>query len=355
MDLSTKPAVRTMSRPHIATPMEEARPSASILLISPTNQILLLKRVQTSTAFPSAHVFPGGNLAADQDGDIPGPDDPRRHEDAEVYRLGAIRECFEESGIVLARRKDDGRLLEVGDDERMSARKAVHGNAIRFIDWLAEQGGVADTDGLIPFTRFITPAHLRRRYTTQMYLYFLPLAAGRAATSLATGEDITVREAIIPAPTSDGGVEHTAAQFLSPRVWLALAQTASVLLLPPQFLLLHLLSQYLTGAQGHDVPSPVELQRQRDALMQFLPTGDPPWAEKSISPAVLPLKSADGRAAYALDYPGPELEGTERKGDWDRVILGQFTKEGGLRGLEVKWRAVVEKEDAIRRKADEKL
>ncbi|KAK5242169.1 hypothetical protein LTR40_012886, partial [Exophiala xenobiotica] len=35
-----------------------ASPSASVILVSPSNEILLLHRVQTSSAFPSAHVFP---------------------------------------------------------------------------------------------------------------------------------------------------------------------------------------------------------------------------------------------------------------------------------------------------------
>ena len=119
---------------------------ASVLLISPTNQILLLHRVQTSSSFPSAHVFPGGTLSAKHDGEIPAPDSPLRHEDGEAYRLAAIRETFEESGILLAKNKKTGRLLtELGDEEREEGRKAVHGGKVKFTEWLAEKGGVADT------------------------------------------------------------------------------------------------------------------------------------------------------------------------------------------------------------------
>lgn len=118
----------------------------SILLISPANEILLLHRVRTSSSFPSAHVFPGGNLSASQDGEIPSVNDPRRHIDGPSYRLGAIRECFEESGILLARRNDgSGAILEVAEDIREQARKDIHAGKLKFADWVKSQGGIVDT------------------------------------------------------------------------------------------------------------------------------------------------------------------------------------------------------------------
>lgn len=135
-----------------------ARPSASIILLSPTNQVLLLHRVQTSTAFASAHVFPGGNLSAFHDGAIPAPEDAARHADGLPYRLGAIRETFEESGILLARRaggNGNGALLNLPVSERDRARKAIYENEISFGAWLESVGGVADTGMLA--SRSIAP------------------------------------------------------------------------------------------------------------------------------------------------------------------------------------------------------
>ena len=118
----------------------------SILLISPANEILLLHRVRTSSSFPSAHVFPGRNLSASQDGEIPSVADPRRHIDGPAYRLGAIRECFEESGILLAKRNDGSdAILEVAEDTRQQARKDIHAGNVKFIDWVKSLGGVVDT------------------------------------------------------------------------------------------------------------------------------------------------------------------------------------------------------------------
>lgn len=119
--------------------------STSILLISPTNEILLLHRVRTSSSFASAHVFPGGNLSP-QDGDIPAISSEGRHRDGEAYRVGAIRECFEESGLLLAKRRDgSGQLLEVGDADREQGRKDVHSEKITFREWVEKKGGAVDT------------------------------------------------------------------------------------------------------------------------------------------------------------------------------------------------------------------
>ena len=138
-----RPSARYFSPNWISNLANIAR---SILLISPTNEILLLHRVRTSSSFPSAHVFPGGNLSASQDGNIPGPSDPKRHVDGPAYRLGAIRECFEESGILLAKRDDGSEgLLEVPEDVREKGRKDIHAGNIKFGEWVKSQGGVVDS------------------------------------------------------------------------------------------------------------------------------------------------------------------------------------------------------------------
>lgn len=115
------------------------------MVLSPTNQLLLLHRVQTSTSFPSAHVFPGGNLSKFHEA-VPAEDAADRHRDSEAYRLGAIRETFEEAGILLAKRKGGAgdALLELSSNEIEEARKKIHGNKVRFGDWVQSVGGVPD-------------------------------------------------------------------------------------------------------------------------------------------------------------------------------------------------------------------
>ena len=75
---------------------------------------------------------------------MPPPDTEEYHMDNEVYRLAAIRETFEESGILLARNNGFGRLIEVEDKEREEGRRQVHSGEIEFPKWLARKGGRAD-------------------------------------------------------------------------------------------------------------------------------------------------------------------------------------------------------------------
>ncbi|KAL1635454.1 hypothetical protein SLS58_010263 [Diplodia intermedia] len=286
------------------SPPSPPRPSSSILLLSPTNEVLLLHRVQTSSSFPSAHVFPGGNCEAFHDGEVPADADAR-HADGPAYRWAAVRECFEESGILLARREGEGdRLARVDEGERERARKEVHAGTRRFGDVLAGWGVAADVDNLVPFTRWVTPTNVPKRFTTQMYLYLMPLAAPREGVTSATtttttkeGNDASLPldrdhdhdAAVIPLPTPDGGVEHTAARFLPAHAWLDAARAGDIILFPPQFFLLHLVAQHIK----------------------------PP---------------SDGRLVLALDKPGPELEGSgRREGVRDYVVLVDFRKEGPRR------------------------
>ncbi|KAL8850608.1 MAG: hypothetical protein Q9221_004478 [Calogaya cf. arnoldii] len=310
-------------------PIPIASPSASILLISPNNEILLLRRVQASSSFASAHVFPGGHIDA-EDGSLPPRGDVRLHEDSLAYRIGAIRECFEESGILLARDRNSHNdnnnsastsLQQLNEQERDSGRTAIHKKQIRFQDWVDSHGGIIDTESLYPFTRWLTPANIPKRFSTQMYLYFLPLAhAGIPQT--------------LQIPTCDGGVEHTEAQFLPASEWLALAQADKIILFPPQFFLLSLVTDFLKyddKGTSADI-----LQSQREGLLEFVKTGDPPWGEKCISP--LPLKKEGKMLVLGLDEPGPELEGTGRRGDTERVVYVQFKGKDGMSGLKVGWR-----------------
>ncbi|SLM33904.1 NUDIX hydrolase domain-like [Lasallia pustulata] len=317
-------------------PLSTPKPSASILLVSPTNQILLLHRVRTSSSFPSAHVFPGGNLSSEQDGEVPGPTDPARHEDSKVYRLGAIRECFEESGLLLATKKESPKeLLRLSDDEREQGRHAIHEDKVSFRQWVDQKSGIPDIDGLIPFTRWITPTNIPKRFTTQMYIYFLPVAKNESSS--AAGPLPVQSEALIPTPTSDGGIEHTAARFLPPSKWLSMSQAGEIILFPPQFFLLHLLSPFLSPEDVPTVLDPEGLSRQREVVLNFVKSGDPPWGEKCMSPIGLFWKESDGRAVLGLDKPGPELEGSGKRGDAERVVLVDFRKEGP-RKVEVAWK-----------------
>ncbi|KAF4497347.1 NUDIX family hydrolase [Fusarium agapanthi] len=312
-------------------PPSEPRPSSSVLLFSHLNEVLLLHRVHTSTSFASAHVFPGGNLDPYHDGIIPAEESPERHHDGLAYRIGAIRETFEETGILLA--KKDNKL---------------------FLEWLKSIGAEPDLVGLIPFTRWITPATNTKRFTTQMYLYMLPQSKSNWPFQM-----------IIPTP--DGGIEHTAALFAPAESFLARAATNSIILFPPQYFLLSLIAKVFQNSKvSSDGQGSSQITAQRENLLSFLsrvPTAETekgqahktamiPWSEKVISPHNLFIRQQDKRIVLGLDKPGPELRGSERGGDWEHVVLVNFGK-GGPANVEVRRREeALEEERKV--KADRK-
>lgn len=342
----------------------EARPSSSVILLSPTNQVLLLHRVQTSTSFPSAHVFPGGNLSPFHEGALPLPPagSPDRHRDSPAYRLAAIRETFEESGILLARRRrrrrlpssspdDNGNgsgnddsghdgfpLLAVPEADRDRARRDVHGDRLHFADWVRRDlGGAPCADELVPFTRWVTPPNLPRRFTTQMYLFLMPLAPAGAVTGqdgVGHGQAVVQQQQQQQVPTPDGGVEHTAATFADAGEWLRRQARGEIVLFPPQCYLLTLVAEALGSvpgvreADGNGSDSGdgerARLVAQREALLSFVgsapasagavgpagnaggrphPTALIPWSEKVMSPHTLFIRDGDRRIVLGLDKP----------------------------------------------------
>jgi len=170
-----------------------------------------------------------------------------------------------------------------------------------------------------------------------MYIYFLPTvqapAVGDAVVGAAAAKD---GPAMIPIPTHDGGQEHTEARFLPAQQWIDMAQSGEIILFPPQLFLLHLIAPFLVPAPGKQ-SNETALTDQRTQLRQFLQTSDPPWGDKCISPIQFMKLKSDGRIVLSLDKPGHELEGSERRGEKERVVLVNFKKEGP-RNVEVKWR-----------------
>ena len=76
-------------------------------------------------------------------------------------------------------------------------------------------------------------------------------------------------------------------------------------------------------------------------------SGDPPWTDVCISPAVQPPRGGrrreDGRVVLGLHRPGPELEeaGIKRKGVTEQCVLVDFKKKGPRRLM------VVSREEAM--------
>ena len=94
---------------------------------------------------PLKQVFPGGNYDAAQD---------------DSYQMTAIRETFEESGVLLASSRTQTTLLS--DAVVDSSRKSIHAQQMLFRDFLKEHNLETDRKSLLPFTEWVTPPQVPR-------------------------------------------------------------------------------------------------------------------------------------------------------------------------------------------------
>jgi 8-oxo-dGTP pyrophosphatase MutT (NUDIX family) len=127
-----------------------------------------------------ALVFPGGSVdAADRD-IIARKELYAGGEGCEAdelsFRIAAIRETFEESGILLARPRGSKDLVEAKRASEIEARHraALAEQKTTFLDVLTESGMVLALDQLVPYARWITPEGMPKRYDTWFFLAAAP-------------------------------------------------------------------------------------------------------------------------------------------------------------------------------------
>lgn len=136
--------------------MATPRPASSVLLFDAARpwRLLLMRRPDTAGFAPGVWVFPGGGVHQ-ADAALPDP-----------VRAAAVREVFEEVGILLGRTAQ-GRIA--GPDDAARIRAALDGGA-GFWDAVTAAELVPALDDLAFCGRWITPRQVRRRYDTRFYL-----------------------------------------------------------------------------------------------------------------------------------------------------------------------------------------
>ncbi len=160
----------------VRTPAE-IKPAATILLLrdEPAFEVLMVKRHHQIDFASGALVFPGGKSHA-------GDHDEAWAEhvlgwvdhDAEQrgLRIAAIREVFEEAGILLAKRRNGEPIG--GEACPMDVRQAVDAGATPFLDVVRGLDAQLDLAALTVFARWITPAVVAKRFDTWFYLVKAP-------------------------------------------------------------------------------------------------------------------------------------------------------------------------------------
>ncbi|KAI0636659.1 NUDIX hydrolase domain-like protein [Trametes polyzona] len=249
------------------------RPSASVIVVNAQNEVLLVHRNPKSKSFANAHVFPGGNYDKDQDGE-------------HGLSFTAIRELFEESGLLLV---DPSSGKMPSDAELDSARERIHAQKRMFRDFLAQHDLRPYTSSLLPFTQWITPPFVPRRFHTQFYVAFLDEAR---AAGFSHGD----KEERLPTP--DGGQEVIEARFVSPQQALEELSAKKIMLFPPQYYLLSTLASVLQGGKN------TAEQRER---VRTLSRGA--FGQMVINPRTLPGHDVKTAGYQVLTYEGDETRG----------------------------------------------
>ncbi len=247
-----------------------ARPSATILLVRdlPSFEVLMVKRHHQIDFASGALVFPGGKTeAADSDPrwetfsvGWDGLDGVERG-----LRIAAIREAFEEAGVLLAQTLD-GQVWR-GDPRATEVREQVANGNLPLIDLVADLGLRLDLSALTLFARWITPVMMPKRFDTYFYV------ANAPADQLAVCD----------------GHETVDAEWIEPGHALTLAERGERTIIFPTRMNLKLL------AQSHAALHAVTAAAQRPQITVT------PWVEERPGGKVLVIPADAGYGAVEED------------------------------------------------------
>jgi len=204
-------------------------PAATILLLRDGLEgleVLMMERHRDSGFAAGAMVFPGGKIDP-SDQQLMGHCSLVGVNDLPLARIAAIREAFEETSILLARRAGAARLMTAEDIQDFRDQQALVGN---FPGAVAAAGISLATDLLIPIAHWITPAGLPKRFDTRFF--------------------------VAPAPPEqiarEDGFEAIDAHWTTPRAALDAADQGSRFLMLPTYLILRELSRAASVAMALD-------------------------------------------------------------------------------------------------------
>ena len=162
------------------------RLAATVMLLRDTADGMQVYMVQRNGrgAFPDLHVFPGGKVDAEDYA----PAICDKISDAVAskllgvtaggirYWVAVARECFEECGVLLARR--DGEFLDFSNKKLQQhfdqARSALLADEISFETLCRDNQLTVATDHLAYFSHWITPEMAPRRFNTRFFVAAMP-------------------------------------------------------------------------------------------------------------------------------------------------------------------------------------
>jgi 8-oxo-dGTP pyrophosphatase MutT (NUDIX family) len=147
-------------------------------------EVYMLRRKPSMAFAPGAFVFPGGSVdARDADERVawagPAPAEWGKIFEAEprlarALVCAAVRETFEESGVLLAGPSATAVVADTTGPEWEADRRALLDRSLSLAEMLATRGLVLRSDLLRPWSRWITPVIEERRFDTRFFAAALP-------------------------------------------------------------------------------------------------------------------------------------------------------------------------------------
>ncbi|WJV47185.1 NUDIX hydrolase [Streptomyces flavofungini] len=166
----------------------------------PGPEVHMLRRSASMAFAGGAYAYPGGGVdPRDDDHHVRWAGPPRT---AWAARLGvdeaaaqaivcaAVRETFEEAGVLLAGPTPDTVVGDTTGDDWEADRVALVAREVSFAEFLDRRGLVLRSDLLGAWARWITPEFEPRRYDTFFFVAVLP--AGQRTRDVSTEADRTV-------------------------------------------------------------------------------------------------------------------------------------------------------------------
>ena len=194
--------VRTSQLLHPQREPAPLRSAATVLLLRDTPQgieVLMTRRSMTASFAPGAYVFPGGGVDALDA--AAHPQATRRASQSELHltqAIAAIRESFEELGILLARRAD-GTMAHAGDIAALDRKSP-------FTAQCAARGLALAASEVFVLAHWITDRDLPRRFDVPFLVARMPEGQVPVADEAEQFEPVWVRPA-------DALERHAAGQF----------------------------------------------------------------------------------------------------------------------------------------------
>ena len=199
---------RTSQQLHPHREPVATRPAATVLLLRDAAgdagglEVLMTRRSDTASFAPGAYVFPGGGIDALDAAPATHAAADRRPTQGDLpltQAIAAIRESFEELGILLARHAADGRWAGAGDIAAIDRHQP-------FVAQCSARGLRLAADSVFLLAHWITDRDLPRRFDVPFLVARMPPGQEPVADEAEQFEPVWVKPA-------DALARHEAGQF----------------------------------------------------------------------------------------------------------------------------------------------